>query len=212
MMKKLLQGAVLPFVIFTSGVLLLGCDQAQDHRSAQTQAEDQQSRDESYSSNEQVNSKDDPADNHTSVRSDLKSGNMFYIARDVADMQLKTGDYVRKLEQTQNDLQQAIESKDQHQLQKTATNLRYQLQGFSDALNALNLKSEEIDSIRGQVLQANKQVLASPFLNGSTDFSKINFEKIEQQMNTIQSDMLKLAAMLTMGKSSDQQGDDDSDQ
>ncbi|WP_121974954.1 hypothetical protein [Acinetobacter stercoris] len=211
-MKKLLQGAVLPFVIFTSGVLLLGCDQAQDHRSDQTQAEDQQSRDDSYSSNEQVNSKDDPADNHTSVRSDLKSGNMFYIARDVADMQLKTGDYVRKLEQTQNDLQQAIESKDQHQLQKTATNLRYQLQGFSDALNALNLKSEEIDSIRGQVLRANKQVLDSPFLNGSTDFSKINFEKIEQQMNTIQSDMLKLAAMLTMGKSSDQQGDDDSDQ
>ncbi|MDU6285383.1 MAG: hypothetical protein E6588_10455, partial [Acinetobacter sp.] len=38
-MKKVLQGAFLPFVIFASGMLLLGCDQAQDHATEQEKTE-----------------------------------------------------------------------------------------------------------------------------------------------------------------------------
>lgn len=191
MMKKLLQGAVLPFVIFSSGVLLLGCDQAHEPHDDATQIEQRSDR-----ASDQTSQDRSSVETEASARTDLKSGNMFYIARDVADMQLKTGDYVKKLEQTQNDLQQALDQKDQKQLQKTAQDLREQLQNFDQALNALNLKSQEVNSIRSEVLKANKQMLNSSFLNGDIDLSKVNFDKIQKQMNTIQRDMLQLAAML----------------
>ena len=55
---------------------------------------------------------------------------MLYIVRDVADMQLKAGDTVTQLQETQNDLQTAIEQHDQQQLQHAATALQQQLTGF----------------------------------------------------------------------------------
>lgn len=205
MMKKLLQGAVLPFVIFSSGMLLLGCDQAREPHDDAAQIEQHSDR-----ASDQTSLDRSSVETEASSQTDLKSGNMFYIARDVADMQLKTGDYVKKLEQTQNDLQQALDQKDQKQLQKTAQDLREQLQNFDRALNALNLKSQEVDSIRSEVLKANKQMLNSSFLNGEIDLSKVNFDKIQKQMNTIQRDMLQLAAML-IPSSSEEDNQNDAD-
>ncbi|MEG0344652.1 MAG: hypothetical protein RR633_20910 [Acinetobacter sp.] len=192
-MKKLLQGAVLPFVIFTSGILLLGCDQA----ASPSQQEQHASQSETTRSD---------SDSHHSTE-DLKQGNMFYIARDVANVQLKTGDYVEKLQQAQSDLQQAIETKDQAELQTTVQTLTRELQGFNTALISLDLKSQEIDGIRQQVIQTNKQVLNSSLLNGDMDISKVDFKKIEQQMNNIQTDMLKLAAMMIPTSGSDKQSE-----
>ncbi|WP_010116809.1 hypothetical protein [Acinetobacter sp. P8-3-8] len=192
-MKKLLQGAVLPFVIFTSGILLLGCDQA----ASPSQQEQHASQSETTRSG---------SDSHHSTE-DLKQGNMFYIARDVANVQLKTGDYVEKLQQAQSDLQQAIETKDQAELQTTVQTLTRELQGFNTALISLDLKSQEIDGIRQQVIQTNKQVLNSSLLNGDMDISKVDFKKIEQQMNNIQTDMLKLAAMMIPTSGSDKQSE-----
>ena len=189
-MKKLLQGAILPFVIFTSGILLLGCDQAAPPSQQEQQAE--------QSSQSEITHSDR---NHSSESQqknieDLKQGNMFYIARDVANVQLKTGNYVEKLQQAQSDLQQAIETKDQAELQNTVQTLTRELQDFNTALISLDLKSQEIDGIRQQVLQANKQVLNSSLLNGDLDISKVDFKKIQQQMDNIQTDMLKLAGMM----------------
>lgn len=200
-MKKLLQGAVLPFVIFTSGILLLGCDQA-----APPSQQEQQS--EQSSQSETIHSER----NHSSESQqknveDLKQGNMFYIARDVANVQLKTGNYVEKLQQAQSDLQQAIETKDPAELQTTVQTLTRELQGFNTALISLDLKSQEIDGIRQQVLEANKQVLNSSLLNGDMDISKVDFKKIEQQMNNIQTDMLKLAGMMIPTSDTNQQSD-----
>ena len=192
-MKKLLQGAVLPFVIFTSGILLLGCDQA----ASPTQQEQHSSQSETTRSS---------SDSHHSTE-DLKQGNMFYIARDVANVQLKTGDYVEKLQQTQSDLQQAIDTKNQAELQTAVKTLTRELQGFNTALISLDLKSQEIDGIRQQVIQTNKQVLNSSLLNGDMDISKVDFKKIEQQMNNIQTDMLKLAAMMIPTSGSDKQSE-----
>ena len=121
---------------------------------------------------------------------------MFYIVRDVADMQLKAGDYVEQLKQTQTDLETAINDKDQQQLQTTAKTLQQQLTGFNQALTNLNLKSQEIDSIRQNIKQANQQVLATPFLNGEVDLSQVDFKKIEKQMGSIQMEMIKLAGMM----------------
>lgn len=189
-MKKLLQGAVLPFIIFTSGILLLGCNQTaqQSHQQQDTQqTESTQASDSALEQKSEVP--------HKSAE-DLKSGNLFYIARDVADVQLKTGDYIEKLQQTQSDLQQAVQSKDHVVLQQTVKDLSRELQGFNTALISLDLKSQEIDGLRQQVLQSNQQLLNSALLNGDLDISKVDFKKIEQQMNNIQMDMLKLASMV----------------
>lgn len=179
-MKKLIQNTVTPFVIFTAGVLLMGCEQA-----TKPQSEDIQTTESS-----------DISGNHTGEATELKNGNMFYIVRDVADMQLKAGDYVEQLKQTQTDLQTAISAQDHQQLQATASTLQQQLTGFHQALTSLNLKSQEIDSIRQNILQANQQVLATPFLNGQVDLSQVDFKKIQQQMGSIQLEMIKLAGML----------------
>lgn len=182
MMKKLLQNLVLPFALFSSGILLIGCEQATEPNQQDIQTE----------SSEQHQS----ANTQSPEKAELKSGNMLYIVRDVADMQLKAGEYVTQLQETQSDLQAAIEQHDQQQLQEAATALQQQLTGFNNALNGLNLKTQEINDIREKLLSANQQVLASPFLNGQVDFSQVDFKKIQQQMGTIQSEMLKLASMM----------------
>lgn len=190
-MKKHLQSIALPVLIMTSATLLLGCEPSPDSNpSAQTQTDIQT---EKTSSSDQIN---DPFQGQPTQTADLKSGNIFYIARDVADVQLKTGDYIQKLQQLQADIQQSIDVQDQKNLHKTAQELNLQLRGFNDALTSLDLKSEEIDSMRQQVLQANQQVLKSPLLNGEMNITKIDFKKIEQQMNSIQMDMLNLANMV----------------
>lgn len=182
MMKKLLQNLVLPFALFSSGILLIGCEQATEpnQQDIQTQSSEQ----------------NQSASTQNPDKAELKSGNMLYIVRDVADMQLKAGEYVTQLQETQSDLQAAIEQHDQQQLQEAATALQQQLTGFNNALNGLNLKTQEINDIREKLLSANQQVLASPFLNGQVDFSQVDFKKMQQQMGTIQSEMLKLASMM----------------
>ena len=182
-MKKFIQKAVLPFAIFSTGILLSGCEQASEPQSDDIQTK--QSADVALNQ---------PTE--TTATADLKSGNMFYMVRDVADMQLKAGDYVAQLKQTQNELQTAINDKDQQQLQATAKTLQQQLTGFNQALTSLNLKSQEIDSIRQNILHANQQVLATPFLNGNIDLNQVDFKKIEQQMGSIQTEMIKLAGMM----------------
>ena len=182
-MKKFIQKAVLPFAIFSTGILLSGCEQASEPQSDDIQT--------TQSADVTLNQ---PTE--TTATADLKSGNMFYMVRDVADMQLKAGDYVAQLKQTQNELQTAINDKDQQQLQATAKTLQQQLTGFNQALTSLNLKSQEIDSIRQNILHANQQVLATPFLNGNIDLNQLDFKKIEQQMGSIQTEMIKLAGMM----------------
>ncbi len=182
MMKKLLQNLVLPFALFSSGILLIGCEQATEPNQQDIQTE--------------TSEQNQSASTQNPDKAELKSGNMLYIVRDVADMQLKAGEYVTQLQETQSDLQAAIEQHDQQQLQEAATALQQQLTGFNNALNGLNLKTREINDIREKLLSANQQVLASPFLNGQVDFSQVDFKKIQQQMGTIQSEMLKLASMM----------------
>lgn len=189
-MKKLLQSALLPFVMCTSSILLFGCNQATEERTEQFEAVKASNQDASLAT--EVETETAQVQNNEN----LKSGNMFYIARDVADVQLKTGDYIAKLQQAQTDLETAIQQKDQTQLQKTAKNLRHELQGFNTALISLDLKSQEIADMRQHVLSANKQVLNSALLNGEVDFTKIDFNQIEKQMNTIQFEMIKLAGMM----------------
>ncbi len=148
-------------------MLLSACDQM---NTPQTQTTNQD--DSSATSNSTANPTNAP----------LSSGNMFYIVRDVADLQLKAGQYVEQLNQTKSELQTAVDAQDPQQLQIAATQLQQQLQGFNQTLSSLDLKTQEIDTIRQNLLAANQQVLASPFLNGQVHLSKVDFKKLEQQM------------------------------
>ena len=186
-MKKFIQNAVSPFVMFSAGLLLIGCEQATKLDATENETSP------SSEVSEQVSTQ---SATEPSATAELKSGNMFYIVRDVADMQLKTGNYIEQLKQTQTDLEAAVSNHDQQQLQNTAESLKTQLKGFDQALSSLNLKSQEIDSIRQNLMQANQQVLATPFLNGELDLTQVDLKKIEQQMGTIQMEMIKLASMM----------------
>ncbi|WP_445661186.1 hypothetical protein [Acinetobacter sp. F16] len=187
-MKKFIQNVVSPFAMFSAGILLIGCEQANSPDSTEDRT--------SQSSEVSAQVSESATDSAETSKAELKSGNMFYIVRDVADMQLKAGDYVEQLKQTQTDLETAINDKDQQQLQSTAKTLKQQLTGFNQALTGLNLKSQEIDSIRQNIMQANQQALATPLLNGDVDLSQVDFKKIEKQMGSIQMEMIKLAGMM----------------
>lgn len=196
-MSKILANAVLPFALFSSGILLMGCDQAVE---APAEQADTTTSDLEPASQQQS----------SAAQTELKSGNMFYMVRDVADLQLKAGSYVEQLKQTQTELQTAVEAKDTQQLQSTATQLQQQLSSFNQVLGNLNLKSQEIDQIRDNIMTANQQVLASPLLNGQVDFSQVNLKKIESQMVNVQSEMVKLAGLLIQNP--DQESESNTDQ
>ncbi|MGN9714370.1 hypothetical protein ACG9WQ_013430 [Acinetobacter variabilis] len=185
--KQILQNSVLPFALFTGALSLLGCDQVAAPASY-TEKPDQHNVEAEQT--EVLNTEVQ----HSAA--DLKSGNMFYIVRDVADMQLKAGSYVEQLKQTQSDIETAVSSQDPIQLQKAADQLQQQLKGFNQALSGLNLKSTEINDIRSNLQAANQQVLASPFLNGQMDLTQVDIQKIKNQMGNIQLEMVKLASMI----------------
>ena len=190
-MSKILANAVLPFALFSSGILLMGCEQAVE---APTEQADTTTSDLEPASQQQS----------STAQTELKSGNMFYMVRDVADLQLKAGSYVEQLKQTQTELQTAVEAKDTQQLQSTATQLQQQLSSFNQVLGNLNLKSQEIDQIRNNMMSANQQVLASPLLNGQVDFSQVDLKKIESQMVNVQAEMVKLAGLLIQNPEQEQ--------
>lgn len=196
-MSKILANAVLPFALFSSGILLMGCEQAVE---APAEQADTTTSDLEPASQQQS----------SAAQTELKSGNMFYMVRDVADLQLKAGSYVEQLKQTQTELQTAVEAKDTQQLQSTATQLQQQLSSFNQVLGNLNLKSQEIDQIRDNIMTANQQVLASPLLNGQVDFSQVNLKKIESQRVNVQSEMVKLAGLLIQNP--DQESESNTDQ
>ncbi len=187
MMDKFSIKALLSSITLLSAFALTGCDQApqEDHTNIQSeQATEQNMSDEIIQSSSAQDTQN------------LSKGNMLNIARDIAKLQLETDDYIALLKQSQNSLEQAIQNKNVQQLKATSGDLNQELHGLHDTLLSLNLKSNEIDQIRQNLLVANQQLLNMPLLHGQFDLAKINFEQIEKQLNTIQMDMVKLASLV----------------
>lgn len=195
MMDKFSIKALLSSMTLLSAFALTGCDQApqEDHTNIQSeQATEQNISDESIQSSSVQDTQN------------LSKGNMLNIARDIAKLQLETDDYIALLKQSQNSLEQAIQNKNVQQLKATTGDLNQELHGLHDTLLSLNLKSNEIDQIRQNLLVANQQLLNMPLLHGQFDLAKINFEQIEKQLNTIQMDMVKLASLVLNSTNSTQ--------
>ncbi|MGB5885736.1 MAG: hypothetical protein WBG77_03205 [Acinetobacter venetianus] len=195
MMDKFSIKALLSSMTLLSAFALTGCDQApqEDHTNIQSeQATEQNMSDEIIQSSSAQDTQN------------LSKGKMLNIARDIAKLQLETDDYVALLKQSQNSLEQAIQNKNVQQLKATTGDLNQELHGLHDTLLSLNLKSNEIDQIRQNLLVANQQLLNMPLLHGQFDLAKINFEQIEKQLNTIQMDMVKLASLVLKSTNSTQ--------
>lgn len=195
MMDKFSIKAFLSSMTLLSAFALTGCDQApqEDHTNIQSeQAIEQNISDEIMQSSSVQDTQN------------LSKGNMLNIARDIAKLQLETDDYIALLKQSQNSLEQAIQNKNVQQLKATTGDLNQELHGLHDTLLSLNLKSNEIDQIRQNLLVANQQLLNIPLLHGQFDLAKINFEQIEKQLNTIQMDMVKLASLVLKSTNSTQ--------
>lgn len=189
-MKQIIQSALLPFTIFTAGLILLGCDQAREPQSTE------QEKTEISTPAEQNSSTQTSVEKTQQAINDLSQGNPLNIVRDVADLQLKAGDYIQQLQTTQNDLQQALNDKNLTQIDSSLQNLKTQLTDFNQVLENLNLKSQEVENIRQKIEQANTQILASDLMQGKVDLSQVDLTKIENQMGNVQAEMLKLAALL----------------
>ncbi|WP_278396395.1 hypothetical protein [Acinetobacter venetianus] len=195
MMDKFSIKAFLSSMTLLSAFSLTGCDQApqEDHTNIQSeQATEQNMSDEIIQSSSAQGTQN------------LSKGNMLNIARDIAKLQLETDDYIALLKQSQNSLEQAIQNKNVQQLKATTGDLNQELHGLHNTLLSLNLKSNEIDQIRQNLLVANQQLLNMPLLHGQFDLAKINFEQIEKQLNTIQMDMVKLASLVLNSTNSTQ--------
>ena len=188
-MEKFSIKAILFASTLATAFILAGCDQTpQGNEGAESTAGIEQNL--TQAEDEQVEAE------AAQDTQNLSRGNMFNIARDIAKLQIETGDYVTLLKQSQSNLEQAIQDKNVQQLQSTTGELNQELHKLHDALLSLNLKSNEVDQIRQNLLAANQQLLNMPLLHGQTDFSKIDFAKIEKQFNTIQMDMVKLATLV----------------
>lgn len=189
-MKTLFSPHILSVALMSTSLFFIGCDSSNEPQQQTTTTQ------ETTTAQEATTQQDSEAQPAQVNEAELKSGNVFSIARDVADVQLKAGNYISQLQQSQESLQQAIEAQDIQQLESTVTALKGQLTGFNDTLSQLNLKSTEINDIRQNIMTANQQALASPLLNGQVDFSKVDFNMIEQQLGTVQSEMIKLAGLM----------------
>lgn len=125
----------------------------------------------------------------------LSSGNMLYILRDATDMQLKTGEYIEKLRLSQNELQQALETQDHTALKQSVNKLKQQLTQLDEKLKSFNLKSQEVESIRRELANFNQEALKLPIFDPKFDLSNANFDKLQEQLTNIQTDIVQLTSM-----------------
>lgn len=195
-MKQFIRSKLIPISALTALLFLAGCDSSMNKDSTGSENETKVRVESSENQIEDNIAENSAQAESVTIEADLKSGNFFYIARDVADVQLKAGNYISQLQQSQQSLEQALNSQDHQLLQSTVNSLKSQLMGFNQALDQLSLKSTEINEIRQNIINANAQALKLPLMNGEIDFSQVDFNKIEQQLGSVQGEMLKLAGML----------------
>lgn len=201
-MKISMSNLHLPVTLLSLSLLFTACDQnvGQIQEGASQLAEKA----------EQLNEKIQNSNEHIQQTSEaLKSGNILSIVADVADMQLKSSEYITQLQETKLALENAIEKKDNAAIDVAVKQLDTQLKQFNTSLESLNLKSQEIDNIRSNMMQANQQLLQSPLLKGEIDLSRIDISALEAQMGSIESEALKLAAMLVQQAKNDPQDSND---
>ena len=172
----------LPLLLCSSAIFLAGCDQTSDLDSSE---------------NSQVKTSDQSHDVPASdAESKTPQSNWFYLIRDIADLQLKVGEDMQKLQQTQTQLENALKQRDPETLQKTVETFKTQLTNFNAGLHELQLKSPEIENLRQKLITSNQQILDSDVLQHQLNLKKEDIAALQKQLASLHTDILKLTTLL----------------
>ncbi|WP_394660836.1 hypothetical protein [uncultured Acinetobacter sp.] len=177
-------------LVLSCSILFVGCDQPPDAEST--------ARERSMTSANQDNMPIDNQGSDDALNNEERSSttNLFYLLRDAADLQLKVGQDMQKLQATQSQLETALQEQDPQAAQQTLSHFKTQLTQFNDNLNQLQLKSPEVEKLRQQLINTNEQLLQSDLFQQTLNWKKQDIVAIQHQLNTLQTEMLKLAALI----------------
>lgn len=179
-MKHLVLPRQIPLLLFVFTLGLAGCSSPSDESKAEQQT------------------------SNTTESQETKSGNMLYIVSDVAALKSNTSSYFDKIKQDQESLQQALQDNKPTVVSNSLSALKQQFTTMNQDLEKLKLKSKEVDQVRLQMISANKQLLESSIFNGEMDLSEENLDQLQQQLNSLQNNILELGTLLIpKNKSSD---------
>lgn len=171
-------------LLYSSTIFLAGCEQASELDSSeknQTEAHQQS---------------DDVLASASSAESKTPQSNWFYLIRDIADLQLKVGEDIQKLQQTQAQLENALAQPDTDRLQQIVETFKTQLTTFNRGLHELKLKSPEIENLRQKLIATNQQILDSDVLQHQLNLKKEDIAALQKQLSNLHTDILKLASIL----------------
>jgi hypothetical protein len=197
-MEILFKKSFLTSSLLTIGLLLTAC--GQDIQLGELQDKVNQVAETAEKINDKVQQTNGQVEKSAEI---LQSGSALLVLRDVADMHLESNEHLVQLKETKAALETALNHQDAVALTALTQQLDTQLQSFNQELETLNLKSEEVDQIRQNILKTNESLLESPLLNNQIDFNKMDLSVLETQLGSINTEVLKLATMLVEKNESD---------
>ncbi|MEQ1324733.1 hypothetical protein [Acinetobacter soli] len=179
-------------LVLSCSILFVGCDQQHDAESTARE----QSMTSANQDNMSTSTDNEVSDDALNSEERSSTTNLFYLLRDAADLQLKVGQDMQKLQATQSQLETALQEQDPQAAQQTLSHFKTQLTQFNDNLNQLQLKSPEVEKLRQQLINTNEQLLQSDLFQQTLNWKKQDIVAIQHQLNTLQTEMLKLAALI----------------
>ena len=185
-------------LLLTISFLLTAC--GQDIQLGELQDKVNQVAETAEKINDKVHQTNDQVEKSAEI---LQSGNALLMLRDVADIHLESNEHLVQLKETKAALETAFNDQDAVALTSLTQQLDTQLHSFNQELETLNLKSEEVDQIRQNILKTNESILESSLLKSQIDFNKMDLSVLETQLGSISTEVLKLATMLVDKNESD---------
>ena len=176
--------AILPVFLFSSAVLALGC------QPVTTPEEDTTPKEETITEHESVD------DQVMQSKAPPVAGNVFYMMRDVAEVQLKVGDNISSLQQQSEAFSDALNSQNLTVAQTQRNELASQLRTLHNNLTQIELRSQEVSQLRDHMLKTTDDLLASKWLNSAITLNEKDLKQLQAELLQIQNNMLNIARLV----------------
>lgn len=184
----------LPILLLSNIVLLSACEEANQIQQAAQQVA--QTANQINNTVQHVNEQVQKGPEY------LEAANLVYIVADIANLQNQANQYLNAIQETKYLLETAVDQQNAQQLALGIQQIDQQLNELNQVLDALNLKSQEVDEIRHNMIAANQIILASALLKEEVNIQNIDFSALDKQMQNVENEMLKLASMLILSEKS----------